>query len=248
MVRSDPLGVVGSIAAWNEFGTVWVNDHIPIVSDCGESRAPASTCDLSWSAAWEHGGVSLYVAFGSPLPSVSLTEGPITLRAFADRDLPVVEAASRDALIPTISTIPASFTEAAGRAYIERQNQRSLSGEGWSLAIADAGTDVAFGQIGLWIGHLSKGRAEIGYWIAPGSRRMGAASRALGLLVGWAFEQLDVDRLSLFIEPWNEGSIKTAERAGFTRDGTLRGWERIDGESKDMLSFARLRSDGRADV
>ena len=175
---------------------------------------------------------------------MSLTDGTIALRAFADSDLPVVEAASRDPLIPTISTVPASFTEAAGRAYIERQQRRSEAGEGWSLAIGDAGTDVAVGQIGLWISHLSKGRAEIGYWIAPGSRRMGAASRALGLLAGWAFEQVDVDRLSLFIEPWNEASIKTAERAGFTREGILRGWERIDGESKDMLSFARLRSEG----
>lgn len=186
----------------------------------------------------------LDVTPGSPLPPVSLTDGPFALRAFADRDLPVVEAASRDSLIPTISTVPASFTEAAGRAYIERQNQRLLSGAGWSLAIADADTDVAVGQIGLWISHLSNGRAEIGYWVAPGSRCTGAASGALVLLADWAFEQLDVDRLSLFIEPWNEASIKTAERAGFTREGILRGWERIDGEPKDVLSFARLRSDG----
>ena len=80
----------------------------------------------------------LDVAFGSPLPPVSLADGPLALRAFVDRDLPVVEAASRDPLIPTISTVPALFTEAAGQAYIERQNQRLLAGEGWSLAITDA--------------------------------------------------------------------------------------------------------------
>jgi ribosomal-protein-alanine N-acetyltransferase len=62
-------------------------------------------------------------------------------------------------------------------------------------------------------------------------------------LVGWAFDHLDVDRLSLFVEPWNEASIKTAKRAGFTRAGVLRGWECIDGESKDMVSCARLLRD-----
>ncbi len=59
--------------------------------------------------------------------------------------------------------------------------------------------------------------------------------------VDWAFANIDVDRLSLFIESWNDASISTAERAGFTREGVLRGWERIGGQPQDMVSFVRLR-------
>ncbi len=186
-------------------------------------------------------GMALDVVFGAALPPLSLTNDDITLRRFNLRDLPVVEEASSDDVIPRISTVPTSYTVAAGRAYIDRQHQRLRSGEGWSLAIVDATTDRALGQVGLWISHLSKGRAEIGYWVAPSARGRGAAAKAVLLLGDWAFANIDVDRLSLFIEPWNDASIMTAERAGFTREGILHSWERIDGEPKDVVSFVRLR-------
>lgn len=117
------------------------------------------------------------------------------------------------------------------------------AGEGWSLASVDHDTGRAVGQVGLWISHLHKGRAESGYWVAASGRRSGAASHAVDALSESAFEHLDVGRLSLFMEPWNTASIKTAERAGYRRECLLRGWERIDGAPRDMLSFARTRSD-----
>jgi RimJ/RimL family protein N-acetyltransferase len=58
----------------------------------------------------------------------------------------------------------------------------------------------------------------------------------------WAFKHLDVDRLSLFIEPWNMASIKTAERAGYEFEGLLGNWERVGGVSRDMSSYVRTRS------
>ena len=58
----------------------------------------------------------------------------------------------------------------------------------------------------------------------------------------WAVEHLDVDRLSLFIEPWNIASIKTAKRAGYEFEGLLRNWERVGGVARDMGSYVRIRS------
>ena len=57
------------------------------------------------------------------------------------------------------------------------------------------------------------------------------------MLSEWAFAQLDVSRLSLFIEPWNTASMRTAEHAGYVREGLLRDWERVDGVPKDMWSY-----------
>jgi ribosomal-protein-alanine N-acetyltransferase len=182
------------------------------------------------------------VVFGSPLPAILLTDGVVRLRPFEQRDVAVVEEAAGHDLIPKISTVPTHYTIEAGRAYIDRQRERLTSGAGWSLAIADVDTDTAMGQVGLWISQLSKGRAEIGYWVAPSERGHGVAALAVRLLADWAFANIDVDRLSLFIEPSNHPSISTAERAGFSREGVLRGWERIDGEPRDMVSFVRLRT------
>jgi RimJ/RimL family protein N-acetyltransferase len=44
------------------------------------------------------------------------------------------------------------------------------------------------------------------------------------------------------VEPWNAASARTAEAAGFQREATLRGWERIDGEQRDADCFALLHS------
>ena len=73
------------------------------------------------------------------------------------------------------------------------------------------------------------------------ARGHGFAAAALGLLSAWAFEHLPVHRLSLFIEPWNVASIRTAERADFTREALLEQWEVVGDEPKDMWCFVRLR-------
>lgn len=186
--------------------------------------------------------VTIDVEFGSPLPPIEIDGIRYRLRPFEPGDLRVVEEASRDDFIPLITTVPSEWTPEEGRAFLDRQNSRLSEGEGWSLAIVDRQRDRAVGQIGLWITHLQKGRAEIGYWIAESGRRQGAASEAVQALSDWAFEQLDVDRLSLFIEPWNTASIKTAERAGYEREGLLRNWERVSETPRDMWSYARTRS------
>lgn len=179
--------------------------------------------------------------FGSPLPPIEVVSTRYALRPFAAEDLHVIEEASRDEFIPLVTTVPSAWTPEEGQAFIDRQNGRHPSGEGWSLAIVDRQHGRAVGQIGLWISNLHKGRAEIGYWIAESGRGCGAASEAVDALSEWAFEHLDLDRLSLFIEPWNTPSIKTAERSGYRREGLMTNWERVGGTPRDMWSYALTR-------
>lgn len=185
--------------------------------------------------------VTIDVEYGSPLPPIEIVGDRYRLRPFRPEDIDLVKEASCDDFIPLITTVPSKWTPQEGQAFIDRQNSRLTSGAGWSLAIVDQTSGRAVGQIGLWISHLRKGRAEIGYWVAASGRGQGTASFAVQALSDWAFEHLDVDRLSLFIEPWNTASIKTAERAGYELEGLLRSWERVGGESRDMGSYARTR-------
>jgi hypothetical protein len=46
-----------------------------------------------------------------------------------------------------------------------------------------------------------------------------------------------------YIEPWNAGSIGTAERAGYEREGLLRSHQEIGGRRRDMLLYASVRPD-----
>jgi [ribosomal protein S5]-alanine N-acetyltransferase len=158
-------------------------------------------------------------------------------------DLDVVREASTDPLIPLITTVPAAFTEDEGRRFIERQWSRAEQGTGYSFAIADAVTDRAVGQVGLWLRNISHGRADVGYWVAGSARGRRAAAFAVRAVAGWAHRELQIPRVELHVEPWNTASIRCAERAGFQREGLLRSWQEVGGERKDMFMYARLSAD-----
>jgi [ribosomal protein S5]-alanine N-acetyltransferase len=88
-------------------------------------------------------------------------------------------------------------------------------------------------------------RDGYGYWIVPSARGRRAADFALASLVAWAFDQLAVSRLDLHVEPWNVGSIRTAERAGFVREGLLRSWQEVGDERRDAYAYSLLPADVR---
>jgi RimJ/RimL family protein N-acetyltransferase len=179
----------------------------------------------------------------APLILPALAAGTFRLRPFVLADLDLVREASGDPYIPLITTVPAVFSEDEGRRFIERQHSRAEEGVGYSFAIADSRTDRAVGQAGLWLRDISRGRAEVGYWVVNSSRGRGAAALAADTLAGWALGELGIPRVELYVEPWNSASIRSAERAGFRREGLLRSWQELNGERRDMLMYSRLPAD-----
>jgi RimJ/RimL family protein N-acetyltransferase len=175
----------------------------------------------------------------------TLTAGPFQLRPFRLGDIHVVREASGDPLIPLITTVPpaSAYSADQGRQFIERQWSRAATGTGYSFVIADAASDRAVGQAGLWLSSLARGRGDIGYWVAGSARGRRAASHAVRAIVGWAHEELKIPRLELYVEPWNVASIRTAEGAGFQREGLLRSWQEVGGVRKDMYMYSHLATD-----
>ena len=172
-----------------------------------------------------------------------LEAGPVRLRPFLLSDLDVVREASQDEHIVSITTVPARFSEDEGRLFIQRQWQRAIDGTGYSFAIADAVTDQAFGHIGLWLRNIDEGRGTLGYWVASSGRGRGAARQAVGSVASWALHHLHIPRLELYVEQWNEASVRTAEGAGFQREGLLRSWQVVGAERRDLWMYSLLRSD-----
>ncbi|MFZ0251330.1 MAG: GNAT family protein [Acidimicrobiales bacterium] len=180
-------------------------------------------------------------AFTPPLHVPTLVAPPVVLRPYAASDLGLVRQASDDPLIPSISSVPRRYTSDAGRAFIERQHARGTEGDGYSFVIAsDTEPKTGLGSIGLWLREIESGRASIGYWLVAGARGQGLAAHALRAVVSFAFDELHIPRLHLFVEPWNLASARTAVAAGFDREAALRGWERIDDAQHDVDCFALL--------
>lgn len=175
-----------------------------------------------------------------PADMPRLSAGPAVLRGFEDRDAEFVRSVADDPLIPLITTVPTSGALSDAIDFINRQRDRLVTGVGYSFAIADADSDEAVGQIGLWLREIAEGRATTGYWIASPFRRRGYLRAALQELTNWALSLREVQRLQLHVEPWNEGSWRAAEACGYEREGLLRSWQAVGDERKDMYVYSVL--------
>jgi ribosomal-protein-alanine N-acetyltransferase len=178
-------------------------------------------------------------------PAPPLTDGVVLLRRWAESDLPCVEAASRDPVIPEGTTVPRVFSRDEGLAWIERQWRRAEEGQGLSLAIADAGTGEAVGVVVLLRpdGGRREGTAEIGYWVIEPARRRGLASRAVTLVARWGVGEGRLARIEALVAPENVPSHRVLERAGFHREGHLRSYLVFGDRRADMLIYSLLPED-----
>jgi RimJ/RimL family protein N-acetyltransferase len=91
----------------------------------------------------------------------------------------------------------------------------------------------------LWISQ-SAGRASIGYWTHTDKRQGGVTSEAVTDAADWLLTEGGVARLEAFIEPWNVGSIRVAERAGFEKEGLMKSFAPLNGQRRDTYLFARI--------
>jgi [ribosomal protein S5]-alanine N-acetyltransferase len=175
------------------------------------------------------------------LPSVAPTFGEVRVRAFAERDAGMLMDLSTDPYVPKVTSLPGDADRSDTLAFVERQFDRLETGTGYFLCVADLHTDEALGMAGLSLAVIAEGRATAGYSVAPRSRGRGIAGQALTALTrfGWTISQLF--RIELYIEPWNVASVRTAEFAGYEREGLLRSHQEIAGERVDMFRYAAIR-------
>lgn len=174
-------------------------------------------------------------------PAEGPAHGDVRLRAFEDRDVDMVMDLATDPHIPKIGTLPLRATRQEALDYITRQRGRLAAGKGYSFCIADRSDDTALGGIGLWLTSIEHGRTTGGYGVAPSARGRGVAAQGLVALTAFAWTLPPVHRLELYIEPWNVASIRTAETAGFSREGLLPSHQEVGGRRVDMLLYAVIR-------
>lgn len=178
------------------------------------------------------------------MPSVAPSFGDVRLRAFAERDVPMLIDLSTDPYVPTIGTLPANADHDDAMAYLRRQADRLETGAGYPFCVADRETDEALGTAGLHLTAVAAGRASAGYSVAPRSRGRGTAGQALTALTRFAWSHPALHRIELYIEPWNLASVRTAERAGYAREGLLRSYQEIGGRRVAMYLYAAVRPVG----
>ena len=171
----------------------------------------------------------------STLARVELSDGHVTLRPPDDADIDWVVEACRDPENQRwLPLLPFPYERSDAEWWIGRCRTVWVDGTAAPFILLDAATGQRLGTIEV----RTSEQADVGYWLAPEGRGRGAMTRALRLLMRYAFEERGLRRVELFTLLDNVRSQGVAERAGFRRDGTIRGKiESRDGSRHDALRF-----------
>ena len=180
------------------------------------------------------------------LPIEGLDDGVVRLRLVADADVPAVVEACQDPEIQRFTTVAAPYGPEDARHWQRMSSSGVAAGTDLATVIVDSGDGRLLGAVGLHNLDPASGRCSAGYWVAAPERGRGVARRALAALCSYAFQQLDVQRVELWIEPENTGSLGVAEAAGFRREGLLRSFMPIGDIRRDMLMYSLLPVDAPA--
>jgi ribosomal-protein-serine acetyltransferase len=101
------------------------------------------------------------------------------------------------------------------------------------------------GSIGFVEFDWKSRRTEIGYWIDKAEEGKGIVTRACRLLIEYAFDDLDMNRIEIRCSAENQRSAAVPERLGFTKEGFLRQAEFRNGKFHDFYVFGLLAEDPR---
>ena len=84
---------------------------------------------------------------------------------------------------------------------------------------------------------------NFGIELIPEARGQGHGSEAQRLLADWLFEHTEVNRVQASTDLENIAEQRALEKAGYTREGIARGAQFRAGRYRDLVTYARLRSD-----
>ncbi len=172
----------------------------------------------------------------------SLTDGVVMLNAFTLDDAAAHLAGEDEEQARRFGWYPARSTLESVRAAILRWQEAWRSGGPTrAFAAREAATGTLVG--GCELRRKDDQIAHMSYWVFPPYRGRGFASRAARLVCAFAFGELGVERVELYVEADNLASRGVARKAGFVEEGVLRRQARIGAERRDMVLYSRLPGD-----
>jgi RimJ/RimL family protein N-acetyltransferase len=152
---------------------------------------------------------------------------PVTLRTERlelsiprESDVDALFEACQDPDIRRYTTVPTPYERRHAVEFVQRVAKNWGEGTEQTWAMRDG--DALAGVVGLY--RQGGGAAEIGYWVAPGSRGRGFVTEAARAVIDWAFssEGLTLARIEWRAVVGNIASARAARTLGFRFEGTLR--------------------------
>ena len=178
---------------------------------------------------------------GSSLPTLKAQR--VHLRWLRDEDVPALFAIFGDPqvtrywghrVMPDVNAA-ASLLEEIRTLFVQRRLFQ------WGVALSE--TDQIIGTCTLASLNAENRRAELGFALAHAHWGNGYMTEMLRVLLRFAFDEMQLHRLTADTDPNNQPSIRLLERLGFRREGYFREHYLVQGEAQDSIMYGLLRSE-----
>lgn len=166
-------------------------------------------------------------------------KGPnIYLRALEPNDLEFVYAVENDETIWHVSNTQTPYSRFLIRQYLKNSQQDIFEAKQLRLAICKDQDFPAIGLVDLFDFDPKNNRAGIGILIKDNiDRNSGVGTEALGLLIQYAFRQLNLHQLYANIDTENKPSLSLFSHFKFVQIGIKKEWNLVEGHYKDEALF-----------
>ena len=169
---------------------------------------------------------------------VTLQGDKIYLRALEPEDLDFVYAIENDETIWEVSNTQTPYSKFLIRKYLQNAHQDIYEAKQLRLAICKNDTFESIGLIDLFDFDARNKRAGIGIIIQnQNNRSEGYGKEAIGLLINYAFQKLELHQLFANIGTENEASLNLFITFGFQKIGIKKEWNLLKGKFHDEAIF-----------
>ena len=180
---------------------------------------------------------------GMFLATPTLYADRLRLRPFNDSDADVLFALHSNGHVLRYWDSPTWSDPARAEQFLTACRQMAGEGNGTRLAV-DRVSDGAFiGWCSLTRWNPDYRSASMGYCFAEAAWGRGYATEAARVLLQWAFDTLDLNRVQAETDTRNAASARVLEKLGFLREGTLREDCVVNGEVSDSWVYGLIRRD-----
>ena len=180
------------------------------------------------------------------LPTPRLQTDRLRLRPFEEADANALHTMQSSAHVLRYWDAPPWTERERARKFIEKCHKLSDDGTGARLAVErhEDGAFIGWCSLTRWDpGYRS---AEMGYCFTDAAWGQGYATEAARVLLEWAYNSLDLNRVQAETDTRNAASARVLEKLGFVREGTLRQNCIVNGDVSNSWVYGLIGSDWRS--